>query len=406
MRGTIRRYNLAISMNPATMKTEERRKLAAIMFTDIVGYSSMMLENESLGREVRKLHRSIFQDHTTNHHGKIIQYYGDGTLSMFDSAVTAVACAVSMQRAFVQADIPIRIGIHLGDIMYDDTEIFGHGVNVAARIEPLCHPGGILISDKVRDELVNHNIGECVSMGTFRFQKLNQEHQLYALSSKGIVVPGKNDRLRMQELAMKMESKDQQTKWSGSSISSIVNDKRVPSLKQMLTSAFLIGMGFILGQGFYSPENTGIPQEAMAVAVLPVNTTDTTSEALCLSNHIEKEIMLHLSDYEVEGIQMETENPGLPNSVEKDVHKIVPYLLENTLEAKKQSISVRNRLIDPNGREQVWSKEYDWSTDRDYQGKIGVDIVGRIASKLGLLQTTGTKQAGENLLACNLVYPK
>ena len=131
-----------------------RRKLAAIMFTDIVGYTSIMQKSEDRGRTLRQRHREIFQDCTARHQGQIIQYFGDGTLSVFESAVAAVECAVCIQQSLhIDPPVPVRIGIHLGDIHFDDTEVYGHGVNVAARIEPVCKPGGIFISDKVYDEI-------------------------------------------------------------------------------------------------------------------------------------------------------------------------------------------------------------------------------------------------------------
>ena len=104
------------------MTERGRRKLAAIMFTDIVGYSSIMQEDEKLGRTLRQRHRQIFEDCTLRHEGQIIQYFGDGTLSIFGSAVSAVECAVCMQKALlIDPQVPVRIGIHLGDIHHDES---------------------------------------------------------------------------------------------------------------------------------------------------------------------------------------------------------------------------------------------------------------------------------------------
>jgi len=136
------------------MPTQGRRQLAAIMFTDIVGYTHVMQEDEARGRLLRERHKTVFEQCTSRHSGRIVQYFGDGTLSVFDSAVSAVECAVCMQKSLkTYPQVPLRIGIHLGDIHYDETEVYGHGVNVAARIEPVCNPGGVFISHKVYDEI-------------------------------------------------------------------------------------------------------------------------------------------------------------------------------------------------------------------------------------------------------------
>jgi class 3 adenylate cyclase len=113
------------------MKTNTIRRLAAIMFTDIVGYTALMQQDEEAAAEIRGEHREVFETQHNTHHGEIIQYYGDGTLSVFQSGVQAVECAIAIQQALTQ--VPLRIGIHMGDVVFDKTEIYGDGVNVASR---------------------------------------------------------------------------------------------------------------------------------------------------------------------------------------------------------------------------------------------------------------------------------
>ena len=132
------------------------RKLAAIMFTDIQGYTALMQQDEKRAVRVRAKHRQIFNSTTEIHSGRVLQYYGDGTLSIFDSAIAAVECAIEMQLGFQEVpSIPVRIGIHMGDIIYSEEEIIGDSVNVASRIESLAVPGSVLVSDKVYDEIKN-----------------------------------------------------------------------------------------------------------------------------------------------------------------------------------------------------------------------------------------------------------
>ena len=138
------------------------RRLAAIMLTDIVGYSRLMVLDEAGTITRQKLHRkSIIEPSITARGGRIIKSTGDGVLVEFASVVDAVECAVKVLEAIAEteADIPAdqrmdyRIGINLGDIVIDGDDILGDGVNVAARLEGLAKPGGLCISGTVHDHI-------------------------------------------------------------------------------------------------------------------------------------------------------------------------------------------------------------------------------------------------------------
>ena len=148
--------------------TEERvdRRLAAIFAGDIAGYSRLMgADEEGTLRQLKAHRRELVDPKITEHRGRIVKTTGDGMLVEFFSVVDAVRCAVDIQRdmaernAGVPADkrIEFRIGINVGDIIIDGDDIFGDGVNVAARLEALADPGGIMVSgvvhDQVRDKL-------------------------------------------------------------------------------------------------------------------------------------------------------------------------------------------------------------------------------------------------------------
>ncbi len=174
------------------MPEERTRQLVAIMFADMVGYTALMQGDEDDARAQRDQHRSILSSAVQRHHGEVLQYYGDGTLSIFASAVEAVQCAVEVQRALAEESlIPLRIGIHTGDIVHDADGVFGDGVNVASRIEGLSAPGGIMISGKVFDEIKNHPSLSAVSIGAVRLKKVEYQLQVFAISTEGISVPTK-----------------------------------------------------------------------------------------------------------------------------------------------------------------------------------------------------------------------
>ncbi len=166
------------------------RLLAAIMFTDMVGYTSLMQKDEKQAKDLRDRHRQVLDKLITEHKGKIMQFYGDGTLSIFGSVIEATKCAILIQNELqAEPKIPVRIGIHAGDIVYDDEGVYGDGVNIASRIQSLSVPGGVLISEKVNDELRNHKEIQTMLLGEFRLKNVKKPIEIYAVKSDGLAIP-------------------------------------------------------------------------------------------------------------------------------------------------------------------------------------------------------------------------
>ena len=144
------------------------RQLAAILFADMTGYTALMQDNELLARQKRKRFMEVLEGAVVKHEGKILQNYGDGSLSIFNSVINSVNCAISIQQQLqVEPKVDLRIGIHTGDVMMEDESIFGDGVNLASRIESMAVPGGIFISEKVFDEIKNHENIKTRDLGFF-----------------------------------------------------------------------------------------------------------------------------------------------------------------------------------------------------------------------------------------------
>jgi len=175
-------------------KLSPKRQLAAIMFTDIEGYTALMQQNESKAIQARDKHRRIFNSITEKYKGRILQYYGDGTLSIFDSAIDAVKCGTELQLGFRKdPSIPVRIGIHTGDIIFSEEDIIGDGVNVASRIESLAVPGSVFISEKVYDEIKNQESIKTSMLKTFKLKNVEKPIEVYAISNVGLIVPKPED---------------------------------------------------------------------------------------------------------------------------------------------------------------------------------------------------------------------
>jgi adenylate cyclase len=139
------------------------RKLTAILCADVYGYSRLMGEDEEATHRTLRSHRKLIDSLIEQHHGRFVNSAGDSVLAEFASVVNAVQCAVEIQTTLKveNASLPserrmeFRIGINLGDVIVDGEQIYGDGVNVAARLESLAEPGGICMSGKVREELGN-----------------------------------------------------------------------------------------------------------------------------------------------------------------------------------------------------------------------------------------------------------
>ena len=131
------------------------RKSAAIMFTDIAGYTEAMSHSEQKALDMLRKKRSIIKPLIDFHNGTYVKEIGDGTLSYFESGFHASCCAKELQKQIQDNNLNIRVGIHIGDIVFDRDDVYGDGVNIASRIESLAPIGGVLISKNVYDELIN-----------------------------------------------------------------------------------------------------------------------------------------------------------------------------------------------------------------------------------------------------------
>ncbi len=172
------------------MAEKEVRKLAAVMFTDIEGYSALVQQDEEGALKKVSSHRHFLEKYTGQFNGKVVQFYGDGSLSIHESAVDAVHCAIEMQRAYrFEEPVPVRIGIHVGDIVLKSDTVFGDGVNIASRIQATGIPGSVLLSHRVQSELANHPEIHTKSLGQMKLKNISLPVEIFAVTNDGLVVP-------------------------------------------------------------------------------------------------------------------------------------------------------------------------------------------------------------------------
>ncbi|MGE0743076.1 MAG: adenylate/guanylate cyclase domain-containing protein [Hyphomonadaceae bacterium] len=136
--------------------SQVQRKLTTILAADAASYSREMEADEVRTLEALRAARGVFQQFIARHHGRIANTAGDGLIAEFPSVVEAVQCAIEVQRelgASAESGLRFRIGVHLGDVMVDGDDLLGEGVNLAARLQAMAEPGGILISQQVYDQV-------------------------------------------------------------------------------------------------------------------------------------------------------------------------------------------------------------------------------------------------------------
>ena len=170
------------------------RKLAAIMFTDIVGYTEQMSKDQDVAFALLEEKQSKFKPLIKEHNGSLIKEMGDGTLSQCPSAIDASKCSVELQKLIKDNDkLNVRVGIHLGDTLFKDGDVFGDGVNIAARLESMSPAGGILVSKNVYDELLSRQGFEGVSLGMQSLKGVGRLVEVYALKDTHLTVPNPDD---------------------------------------------------------------------------------------------------------------------------------------------------------------------------------------------------------------------
>lgn len=322
------------------------RFLAAIMFTDIVGYTALMQQDETLAKKIRDRHRKVLEEKILKFRGNIIQYYGDGTLSMFGSAVEAVKCAVEIQTEFNQEPvIPLRIGIHIGDIVYEDEGAYGDGVNIASRIQSLASAGTILISDKVNDELVNHPEIKTKSFGKFALKNVKRPLEIIAVYNNNIKIP---DEAELSEKAGKIYQ---------------------------------------------------------SVAVLPFVNMSTDPENEYFSDGITEEILNALT--KVEGLQVTSRTSSFAfKGKNEDIRSIgkqlnVHTVLEGSVRKAGNKVRITSQLINTSDGFHIWSETYDRNLEDIFE--VQDEISNKIAETLKKKLTGKTSK--EQLCktpACNI----
>jgi len=168
----------------------QSRQLDAIMFTDIVGYTDLMAKDRDKTMELLRLNKEIQNPLVESHQGRLLKELGDGTMSTFQTASDAIDCALALQKQTAEVEnLTLRIGIHLGEVVIEENDAFGDGVNIASRIQSIADPGGIYISESIHKAIRGRSDIQAQYLGETQLKNVDYPVKIYALQGVGLPVP-------------------------------------------------------------------------------------------------------------------------------------------------------------------------------------------------------------------------
>ena len=344
----------------------QQRHLAAILFTDVVGYTAMMQKNERQAVTLIKRHNEVMQSEVSVYHGEVLNFYGDGCLSIFPSATEALNCSIEIQAQLRKEPVvPLRIGLHIGEVFFEDGKVMGDGVNVASRIQSLGLENTILFSGEFRDKIKNQPEFSFIPLGSFDFKNVDEPMPVFALTNEGLHVPERS----------KLEGK---LKDPGSSQKTSQSTKWTAAIVGILAFALI---------AYFVNKQLGMPNDLSkiknSIAVLYFNNMSGDSTQDYFSDGITEEIIARLSG--ISGLKVKSRTSVLQfKKGTKTVRQIadelgVANILEGSVRKQGNKVRITAQLINTETDLHIWSENYD----RELKDVFDVqsDIAQQIAKK-------------------------
>ncbi|RWB28780.1 MAG: tetratricopeptide repeat protein [Mesorhizobium sp.] len=365
------------------------RKLVAILAADVVGYSRLMgLDETGTLTRLKALRREFIEPSIEGYHGRIVKLMGDGALVEFASVVDAVACAVEIQRVTTQQNLSLpennrivfRIGINLGDVIIDKEDVYGDGVNIAARLEGLSDPGGIVISGTAYDQAHNKLGLTFKSLGEQRLKNIPERVRAY--------------RVLLEKSARSRKPFGRRLAW----------------IATALLVLLAVGVGLtqwpqaiaLLRGPASNP--AGLAAGKPSIAVLPFADLGEKAAEDYFAEGLTDDLITDLS--KISGLLVIARNSAFsfkdkPVDLRQIVEQLnVRYVLEGSVRRLGEAVRINVQLIDATTGSNIWAERYDG----DYS-KIFVlqdEVIGRIVEALSVRLTEGEKAQIARLPTRNL----
>lgn len=355
------------------------RRLAAVVAADVVGYSRLMGLDEAGTLSALRSHRAAIDPVFAARGGRLVKTMGDGLLLEFGSVVDAVAAAVDVQRMMAERnrDLPedrriaFRIGINVGDVVVDGDDIFGDGVNIAARVEPLAPPGGICITERVREDLQGRLDIAWQDMGEQALKNIARPVRVLkldlALGGKGAATPTPATSRRRRQLAI--------------------------AIAVVLSIVGVAGAWLLLMPRPSSPPPTeAAVRSAPLIAVLPfVNQSGDPAQEY-FSDGLTEDVIAALGRFK--SLAVLARNAvmplkGKPAGVDEAVRTLgARYVVEGSARRSGERVRVQASLIDAQGRRVIWSDRFDSDVKDVFQlqDELVQQIAGTLASQVGRME--------------------
>jgi class 3 adenylate cyclase/TolB-like protein len=344
---------------------QKNRQLSAIIFTDIVSYSEMMQHDETGTIHKIEEYRRLLETTVLNFGGQIIQFYGDGCLILMASAYHAVLCGIKIQELCVNAQIPLRIGIHLGELTVKDGMIYGDGLNIAARLEAMGWNRSILISRTLYEQIHNHPDISVTRLGEFYLKNLKFPLVVYSVSVNGNRIPkqkliSRNIRPIRRYLPSVTRRKDQ-------------------SLLLILMIILLLIDIFI--NLYLGGKSGGLSQTSIAVVPFLNLTRDSSQQNLC--EDITQDVQFRLAEIKdlqiIPGTAISEESKKKKSLWEIGEEMNISLLLSGNVRKSGNRFFVFAELIDVDRKTQVWSQTFECNKDEvpGLQNRISAGIANR-----------------------------
>jgi adenylate cyclase len=336
---------------------ESTRQLAAIMFTDIAGYTALMGTNEEGAFEVLLKNKEIHQAIITNFNGTLIKEMGDGMLLSFPLASEAVKCAVEIQKKCKEESIPLKIGIHEGEIVFAGEDVYGDGVNIASRLQEVVTEGCIAISEKVYSDIKNKAGINTKPIGIKKLKNVDDPVKVYEVFS--------------EEATIESEQRAKGADYN-----------KVHWRYIIFSGIFIITIAAYLSW-YYFPDQPAIELDK-SIAILPFGNASTEEENQYFVDGMMEDIRNKLSKIDDLRVISKTsaekykETNLLSSEIADELNVI--FLLEGTVQKQGNQIKVHAQLIKAETDDHIWSETY--VRDLSEVFKVQSEVAQAIAAEL------------------------